>query len=302
MLKSTLLGILFFTLPALSSGGIKMPSTCVMLANQQLMDYTYGYDSDGAALYFDNDGKTVIPNQDRIVKKSQENGIETIIYKSRQPKTVGYQVGKMEFETVEKTIVITRAASGKLQNVSKKMDIDRQIKNVKDLAKMGFTNADSIVKSMDSSFVNNGDNCELEQTLGIETDSLNKKIDKKVYYDKKFCDNLAPFIKKMGTQNLGDCGSLIGAAQSAFNTRNQELGSEGKSFKEFNFFGATTGSGPNVSSTFNLGMAIQTCALGQSSLYGGGYGMGYPTTYGGFPPFSGKVTEKAEDTKKPGSR
>lgn len=35
----------------------KMPSKCIMSANQQLMDYGMGYDPDGTSLYIDTNGK-----------------------------------------------------------------------------------------------------------------------------------------------------------------------------------------------------------------------------------------------------
>ncbi len=261
-------------------GGFKMPSKCIMSANQQLMDYGMGYDPDGSSLYFDTNGKTVLPNQDKIVKRNLENGVETITYKTKQPKFGGYMMGQpIEYETVERTVVITRDSKGRLTGISKQYDTTSQIKMSNDVAKSGYKRF-PIVKSVDSEFSYNGDECSLNQTIGLEMENEKSKAEKKVYYDKKFCDQLAPMVKQIGSQNAGQCAGLISQAQMAFESRNKDLAKEGKAMKEYNYFGQSPSSEKNYSNTFNLGMAIQSCALADGMLWGYGMGMGVPMGYG----------------------
>ena len=281
MLKGFFIGILLLSSSAFSAdGGYKMPSKCIMSANQQLMDYGMGYDPDGSSLYFDTNGKTVLPNQDKIVKRTLENGVETITYKTKQPKSGGYMMGQpIEYETVERTVVITRDANGRLTNVSKQYDTASQIKMSNDVAKSG-SKGFPIVKSFENEFTYNGDECSLNQTIGLEMENEKSKAEKKVYYDKKFCDQLAPTVKQIGSQNAGQCAGLISQAQMAFESRNKDLSKEGKAMKEYNYFGQSPSSEKNYSNTFSLGMAIQSCALADGMLWGYGMGMGVPMGYG----------------------
>lgn len=292
MLIVFIIGLLFTGISAFSAdGSYEMPSKCVMAANQHLMDHGMGYDPDGTSLYFDMNGKTVLHNKDKIAKRTIKNGIETITYTTKQPKFAGYMMGQqIEYEIVERTIVISRDSSGRLTNVLKQYDTASQIKMVNPFKKLG-SKSFPIIKSIESEFSYNGDECSLNQTIGLEMENENSKAEKKVYYDKKFCDQLAPTVKEIGSKNAGQCAGLITQAQMAFENRNKDLAKEGKAMKDYNYIAQNHSSEKNYSNTFNLGMAIQSCALADGMLWGYGVGMGIPMGYGmgGYGTYSGKI-------------
>ena len=270
----------------------KMPSKCVMTANQQLMDYSLGFDADGAALYFDQDGKTVILDKARVVSKTEDAGVETIRYKAKQAKWDGKP---NSFETVEKTLVVARDSEGRLKNITKVFDLAPQIEVQKMYAGKDYMGeAMPLIKSLDNSFSYNGDECFLLQSVGIELKNEKAKPEKKVYFDKKFCDSVGYTMKQMGYQNVSMCSGLISQANMAFENRNKELSAEGKSLKEYNYFNQKPGE-LNYSNIFNVSMAIQTCAISEGMLLGGGMGMGVPNGfgYGGFGYAKGGKNEAA---------
>lgn len=281
MLKIFSLVVLFANLSAIASPGpFMIASKCIIAANQQLMDFGMGYDPDGAPLYLDSNGKTVVQNQSNIVKRTLENGVETITYKTKTPKFEIQSMGKpTEFETVERTIVISRDGSGRLTKIAKHQDTASQIKIQKNLAKSGI-HGFPILKSSETEFTYSGDECSLNQSLGLEMENEKSKIEKKVYYDKKFCDQLAPTVKQMGLQNASQCAGLIGQAQMAFEARNEELKKEGKSMKELNPFGKSSSRAIYDSNVFNIGMVIQSCALADEMVWGTGVGMAAPMGFG----------------------
>lgn len=304
MFEFLLSGIFLISFQAFGATEIKIPSKCILTTNQQFMDYGMGYDPDGVALYLDADGKTVMPNADRIVKRNLQNGIETITYKTKQAKSGGYLYGqKAEFETVEKTVVITRDTNGRLVGVSKKYDTAFQAKLSGEITKKGFK-ALPIIKSIDTNFVYSGDDCALDQKIGVELENEKSKEEKKVYFDKKFCDKLAPLVKQMGSQNAAQCAGLISSAQMAFNSRNEELVKEGKAFKQISYFGQSESRNKDLTSVFEIGSSIQACAMSDFTLYGYGMGSGYPgfgygTLGGGFGNAYGDQTNTNETLSKP---
>jgi hypothetical protein len=222
----------------------------------------------------DSNGKTVIPAN---AKRTLENGVETITYKVLNGT-----------DNVTNTVVITRDQSGKLVSVARQYDMAYQVKTRK---MYNISSTDSpLVKSAQSDFAYSGDECSVNQTMALEMENeKSKEVEKKVYYDKKFCDQLAPTISRIGAQNATQCGSLIDQAKVAFDSRNKDLASEGKSLKTFSYFGETPSSQKTYATTFNLGMAIQSCVLmngaplgmmgGMVGFAGGGMMMGGP--YGG---------------------
>lgn len=301
MFKTVFVGLAIYGSVAYSDSEVfKMPSKCIMSANQHLMDYGMGIDPDGASLYIDIDGKTVFPNQNNIVKRNLEGGVETITYKTKQPKYGGYMYGQnIDYETVEKTVKITRDGNGRLTGISKSFDTAFQAKMSAQASKSGYRGF-PIIKSFDSDFTYKDGECSLNQTIGMEMETANSKAEKKVYFDKKFCDQLAPTVKQIGAQNAGQCAGLINQAQMAFDSRNKELSGEGKSFKEYNYIGQNPSPEKNYSTIFNLGMAIQSCAVADGMLWGYGMGMGVPMGFGmGMGPgIGGTVNPAKADPKK----
>ena len=261
----------------------KWPSKCIIAANEQVSDFGMAYGMDGAAFYFDTNGKTVVTHQDKIIKRNLENGKESITYKLKQPKNGGNMAGQPnEFETVERTIVITRNSQGQLLSVAKKFDIEAQIKTRTAAQKSGIKPSFPILKTLESEFIYNGNSCSINQTIGLEMENEKSKAEKKVYYDKKFCDQLSPMINQIGAQNASQCANLISQAQMALELRNKDLAKEGKTIKSYPYFGKIPADGKDLSNNFNLGVSIQSCSLAASMGTGFGMtGMGYA---GGFGP------------------
>jgi hypothetical protein len=283
MIKILLVGVMFYGSIAFSdSKEIVMPSKCVISANHMLIDFGMGSSPENPpSVYLDPSGKTVIANQDNIVKRKIENGVETITYKVKQPNFRGYKSGQpIQYEVVERTVTIRRDKSGRLIGASKLVDLEPQIQMSKEAASNGGSKF-PILKSFDNEYTYRDGDCAVDQSLGLEMESADSKVEKKVYYDKQYCDTLAPTLKQMGTQNAAMCGNLINQAQAAFDARNKGLKKENKSFKMFNYFGQTPDPESNYSTTFNISMAIQSCTMADSILWGGGFGMGFPGGSGG---------------------
>ncbi len=292
------------TVSAASGIGFVQSKECVMVANQGLQDYGYGgFDPDGVALYFDNDGKTTILDQNKIVSRKNENGVETITYKSKRQNIAAYP--KVEFETVNKTVVIKRDSAGKMIGFSKVFDIKEQVENVKAMKKQFANNVvgTNLVKSVDNEFINSDDDCYLNQTISLEMKDENSKEEKSVSFDKKFCDSLAPIINNMGKQNAAQCGNLIASAQMNFNTRRANLAKEDKDLKlNTNYFGyGQSAAGDSTGSVFSISAAIQSCLPMQAGFGMTGYGYTGNYNYGaGGGIFKGSESKKA-DTKKSNS-
>ena len=285
---------------AASGVGFVQSKECVMVANQGLQDYGYGgFDVDGVALYFDNDGKTTILDQNKIVSRKTENGEETITYKTKKIKAGSFE--KVEFESVNRTIVIKRDSTGEMIGFTKVFDIKEQVENIKAMKKQFNDNlvGAKIIKSVNNEFINSDDDCYLNQTVTLEMKDEKSKEEKSVSFDKKFCDSLAPIINNMGKQNAAQCGNLIASAQMNFNTRRETLAKEDKNLKlNTHYFGygqATTGD--SAGNVFSISAAIQSCLPMQSGFGMQGYPGGYGYGMGGGGIFKGSESKKA-DTKK----
>jgi hypothetical protein len=258
VLKIIAIGIFLLGSSAYSNpkfdGSYVNPSECIILANQQLSDMGMGtgvfYPP---PLSFDTNGKIIISDKSRIVKRVLKDGSETITYKTKMSGPYGGDGNE-----VEKTIVITRNDGGKLTSIFKLYD-----KN------------NPIASSFQQDFSYKGNECSLNQNF--ITKDKNGNLEKKVIFDKKFCDQLAPIMKQMGAQNAAMCGNLIVQAQGAYNTRNDELAKEGKSFQSY----YKSSKAKDFISPFNVGTAVQSCTyvggMGPFGM-GGGYGM---NPYGG---------------------
>lgn len=291
----TIASNVLFAFSGVGSGAFGQGFECTSIANMKMNDYGYGVDPDGVALYFDNSGKTVIVNQDKIVNRKTENGEETITYKTKVPKYTG-SYAKVEFETVNKTIVIKRGPDGKMISFSKLHDTKEQADKFKQMLKEfgGQVTSFNLIKSENYEFVNSGDDCYLNQNISVEMKSDSPKEEKSVYFDKKFCDSIAPIVNNMGKQNAAQCGNLIAAAQSSFKNRYTELLKEEKNLKLTSYFGQTKPETNNFN-VFSLTGAIQSCLPLQA-----GFGMGGFAGGGGYYN-PGAVGEKTE-SKKPSSK
>ena len=265
------------------------PSECQTMANEELRRL-----GGNAPFFFDENGKTKVILEGQIEKRTLENNlenkIETLIYKSKMP-YFNMTTSKYEEGLVPQSVVITRNREGKLISISSPQDVSKQVERAKLL---GFTNV-PVLKSTEANFSYKGSDCFLNQTLNLVMQNENAKVEKKVLYDKAFCDRLAPYINRMGSQNASQCASLIGLGQEAFDQRNKELAIEGKAFQEFNYLGTPAQQDKSNlnQATFNLGSAIQTCAL--PNILAVGFGYPGPGSYGGFNPYGGGIYQS--DTK-----
>ena len=280
---------------AYSDSGLPYPSECIKQANNQVLDFN----SLDRPIYFDSNGKVTVPNPDKIVKRNTKDGVETITYRTTQIKG-GYVVNnKPEYETVEKTIVITRNSQGNLVGITKELDLEQQSKINKGLKKNGWMTL-PIVKSIDNDFVYKNGNCFLNQEIGLELKDEKAKAEKKVYYDKKFCDQLALTVKRMGVQNAGLCVGLINQAQFAYDSRNKELAKEGKALKDYSYIG--TKKEMSSSGAFNIGVAIQSCSI-PDIWWGPGGGTGLPSSFGiGGMVMDSKDAKPVKDEVQPSAR
>lgn len=259
---------------------------CANQINHATMDMGYGMDPDGVAFSIDNDGKTQVVDQNKIVSRSTKDGVEAITYKAKV--MTAFKDGKPVYETERRTIYIKRDSSGRVVSVNKDMNLKMQIMNRDNFRKseMGknYKGAYPLVKGTESTFVYNGDSCEVNQNLYYEMKDENAKAEGKVTYDKAFCDKLKPMISKMGSQNAAQCGNMIAMAQSLHEQRNNELKKEGKTLSASGFYGAfgNAGEAPDAKtkqaatmSAFNIGAAVSLCASMNDAAQGmGPWGMG----------------------------
>ncbi|MDG0814727.1 hypothetical protein [Bdellovibrio svalbardensis] len=253
---------------------------CQAKVNQATMDMFVGMDPDGAAFAINPEGQTEVFDANRIVSRSNANGVETIVYKSKEPRMDGS--GKMIFETVRKTVEIKRQ-DGKIMSVNKLFDMKKQVELAKKYNCPTCTMKMPVLKSLESTFVYDGDNCAVNQDIAYQAKDEKAAVEAKVNYDKKFCDALTPIVKQMGSQNAAQCGSLFAQAQMAYDGRAKELKAEGKSFSSF--LGAESEK-PNAMGNFDLGSKIAACTMADQAwgmgVYGGGiYGMGMMPGVGG---------------------
>ncbi|WP_374076439.1 hypothetical protein [Bdellovibrio bacteriovorus] len=260
----------FVLMTSAAHATMPMVDKCTIAANYAAMDFGgIGVDPDGTSITFDSSGATQISRPENIVSRVNKDGVETIIYKTRQIKMDGsWKPGQnYEYETVQRTIVVKRE-NGKIVSVGKEMDIPAQVKMRKQFEKSGFAGKFPYTKSFETNFSHNGSNCNINQTLTYEMADEKAKVEGKVNYDKEFCDKLAPIVNRMGSQNASQCVGLIGQAQFAFDQRNKELQKEGKSFKTFDYLGKKE---KDPYANMNIGMMIQSCAM--ADFQGGPWGM-----------------------------
>lgn len=297
--KSVLLALPLFFGNAVLAEELKLPSKCVNWANSQVTDPAFGFDPDGNSFFFDASGRTNILNQDKIVRRVLEGNTEEIVYKT---KTAKYEPGspKPEFEVVERSIQVTRDASGRLVNVTKAYDVAPQFKFQKEALQSGYR-AGSVIKSMRYEFSGEGNDCALNQIVASELENEKSAPEQKILFDKKFCDQLAPIIRQIGMQNAQQCATLLNTAHLAMDMRNRELAKEGKSLKVQDQFGRSTKFAKSATTVFNLGAAIQSCQSGEGTGLGyGGYGMspyGYGMPIGGASPHTAPAPASSESSR-----
>ncbi|WP_413569112.1 hypothetical protein ACLWBD_17430 [Bdellovibrio sp. HCB117] len=243
---------------------------CVMAANGAVQDFTYGMDADGASLYFDANGATQVLRPENVVSRSNKDGVETIVYKTKQMK-MGTGMGKPEFETVQRVIHVKRQ-DGKIVSVNKEFDITEQKKYREEAKKNGWNLP--ITKATETAFERKGSECDIKQSLMYQMPD-DKKVEAKVTYDKDFCSKIEPMMKQIGSQNASQCVGLIASAQMAFDQRKKELAKEGKSFATFEWAGKPK---QEIGGNMDVSGFITACAMGGQmypgmGIYGGGMGM-----------------------------
>ncbi|MFV8247821.1 hypothetical protein [Bdellovibrio bacteriovorus] len=263
---------------------------CINQVNMATMDMGFGTEPDGAAFAIGADGKTNVLDSGKIVSRETKDGVETIVYKAKV--MTGFKDGKPVFETDRKTVAIRRDDQGRVVAVNKDMNLKTQIQNRDAYLKTEWGKHAKghypLIKGTESTFTYDGDSCDVAQSVYMQMQDENSKVESKVTYDKVFCDRMKPMISKMGSQNAAQCGNLIGMAQGAFDQRNAELAKEGKSMaaSAFGMYADPYGGAPSSnaktkqaaqSSAFNIGGAIAMCASmadGGMGMMGGYYGMG----------------------------
>ena len=256
MIKLFIVGILFLESNAFSADNSRLTGDCLDTANQLTTNFRDGY-ADGSALNFDLNGKLVVIDQSKIVKRFNENGSETITFRTKDLNGEGtYE----EAKSVEKTIVLTRDSDGRLLKVSQLYDMPSQIKVRNKLKKSGYNSArfSPYSKSVEGHFSYDGNGCSLNQTVGLEMENEEEKLEQKVYYDKKFCDNIAPTLNQLGSQGADKCANLLAEAQNTFNIRSKELEKDGKVFKQKRNWKALSAKNPKAG-FYNIATAIQSC-------------------------------------------
>ncbi|WP_291516582.1 hypothetical protein [Bdellovibrio sp. ArHS] len=263
------LGIVLLAGAAQANSGMGyVTDKCVLAANGTVQDATYGMDPDGASLFFDANGATQILRPENIVSRSNKEGLETIVYKTKQIKMIAGS-GKPEFETVQRVIHVKRQ-DGKIISVKKEFDLTEQRK-MRDLAKKSGWNY-PVTKAAETSFERNGSDCDIKQSLMYQMPD-DTKVEAKVTYDKDFCAKIEPMMKQIGSQNASQCVGLISSAQMAFEQRKKELAKEGKSFVTFEWEGKPK---QEIGGSMDVSGFITACAMGGQMVPGMGvsFGMG----------------------------
>lgn len=262
--------ILLFALLLLGSGaqalGPGLPGTadCITAANQQFLDFANGTDPDGAPIYLDSNGGTVVAKPAQV-KRTLENGVETLTYTTKIPKMGIGMARPQDTETVTRTVAITRDGSGRLTGISKKFDGEEQ----RGLPQAGSTNIPKY-RSFDNKFSYDGDRCSVEQTIIVQTEGDSAKETKNVIYDKAFCDKIEPMVREFGGPGKADqCAAFIGQTQAAYDARNSELGKEGKVLKAYSSFGSNPLGSRDSRSNFSLILAMGACSIGRGQGMGG---------------------------------
>ncbi|WP_413558207.1 hypothetical protein [Bdellovibrio sp. HCB209] len=266
---------------------------CIHQVNMATMDMGYGSQAEGAAFAIGTDGKTNVLDSGKIVSRDVKNGVETIVYKAKV--MTGFKDGKPVFDTERRTVTLRRDDQGRVVAVNKDMNLKTQIQNRDAYQKTAWGQQSKgnypLYKGTESTFTYNGDSCDVAQTVSMQMQDENSKVEGKVTYDKAFCDRMKPMISKLGSQNAAQCGNLIGMAQSVYEQRNTELAKEGKSMmaSAYGYLGGVeVASNAKTklaaqSSAFNIGGAIAMCASmsdGGVGMMGGYYGGGFGSMTG----------------------
>jgi hypothetical protein len=283
--------ITFFSVAAFAQGMMPVqqvyyaPDECTTAANMMTSEMIGGMPSETPAFSFGDDGKTEIRDQKKIVKREVKNGTESITYKAQRPKIgPGFMlIQPLEYETIERTVIITRDSNGRMTSISKPNPNDMpKLPNSYKSKEMGWPLPFEAVKvkSMTNEFSYDGDECHMSQSVWVEKkDKAFAKEEKKIYFDKKLCDEIMPEVSAMGHEQLENCSSLMSTVEAQYDKRSAEVAKEGKSFKNMNFYGQNKTGG----SAFNLLSVINGCIMSQNLVnYGmvGGIGMGGFGMYG----------------------
>ena len=260
-----------------------MNSECLIYANQQFMDYgSYGSDADGAPARFDTDGKLIITSPEKVISRSTTDGVETIVYKAiTAPGGMSSYSKKGSWETTQPTIVIKRDSSGKVLSISKKLDQAKLEEYQKLNKQYPGQPAMETPRSFDTEFSYKGNDCSISQSITVSSKDLKGKEQvARVHFDKKFCDELAPIVNTIGSQNASQCANLVNKAIAQFQQREVELKKEGK-VMSIGLYGSSmeADTSETENTNFHMGAAIASCAMHSHLTQMGGMG-----TYGEYNP------------------
>ena len=275
-----------FFLILMSASTAAVASTPVDLSRSNACVYkmanagsAYGiFEGNTGAFYVSPEGKTEVLDQKRIVSRENKDGVETIVYKAQEPR-LDKEGRQFVMETVKRTVQIKRE-NGKVVSINKLWDVQKQIQDIKNARANcpKCLESSSYVKSMESTFSHDGNNCDVNQETIYLVKDANSEAEAKLTYDKKLCDTLAPMVQKMGSQNAAQCGDLLLKARFAYDKRAKELEKDNKSF----FSMSQKIKNGNDLSLLDLSGKIAACTLqGMPAEYGMGFS-GYGGVSGGY--------------------
>ncbi|GEM_PF-1848162 len=219
--------------------------------------------SDFQAPFVMKDGKIKVTDDKAIFKSTKKQ--------DRVSFTVPmFTMNGLEYAPVD---LIIKKADGKLISATFGMTEEEQRKRIEIAKKAGQTSFEYI-QTNEYLFENKGGNCRLSQ-VGAKNSPIDKTkgtAATSVFYDRKYCENIDPILKRLGTNNVAECANLFGQAERSFTARSTELAKENKTLWGF---APPSGSG----GAFNLIYLINLCST--LSMPGSGMFGGYPATGAG---------------------
>lgn len=227
------------------------------------------------------DGSLTV-KEDKIVKRSKDNNIERLVYKSNEGFTASSD-GTYKVTEVEVSALITRDDKGRITGIEKSMHTESQKAQIKKSKGLKFP----VISSIKTTFDPSKKDCELDQVIG--TESFDGKTTKAVYFDKEACEAVAPMIRSMGGLNASQCAGLIDSAANAFNRRGAELKKQDLSLRSGYMMSEQKQGMTPVG--FEMGSFLTGCA---AAVTGGPMGFGFGGFVGigggyGFPGGTGMV-------------
>jgi|GEM_PF-5604449 len=221
------------------------------------------------AVTIDQSGHEKILDPSKIVSNTTSGNTQTIVTKSKD----------YNGKDVQMTVIL-----------QKENGLVTSVKTVYNGFKVGNTE----YKGVEHNFsVDKSGDCQIDQqSMRISKQGKETGL---VSYDRQFCEKLAPYMKQMGTSNVGLCSGVMLAAQNAFEARQGQLKKENKDMSTIHYGGSEITNGNGV---MNLAVAIQSCGvpdvykqmlqnpymhagmgmMGGGLMAGGGYYYNYPSS------------------------